>query len=71
VARIFQKIVGLEAKLAQYARGEAFIGVVEAAGGPALLNRAWEDPGHLPDLGEINDPALWVARMESTALAVP
>ena len=65
VTRLFQKLVGLEAKLAQYAQGEAFIGAVEAHGGTALLNRVWEDPSHLPDLGEIREPDRWIERLET------
>jgi|TARA_Y100000310_G_scaffold280330_1_gene299994 coenzyme F420 biosynthesis associated uncharacterized protein len=61
--RIFQRLVGLEAKLAQYAKGEAFIGKVEEAGGSSLLNRVWEAPANLPDLAEINSPEVWIARM--------
>ena len=61
--RIFQKLVGLEAKLAQYAKGEAFIGKVEEAGGSNLLNRVWDAPANLPDLAEINSPEVWIARM--------
>ncbi len=65
VTRLFQKLVGLEAKLAQYAQGEAFIGAVEAHGGTALLDRVWEDPSHLPDLGEIREPDRWIERLEA------
>ncbi len=63
VARILQRLVGLEAKLAQYAKGEAFIGAVEEAGGTALLDRVWQDPANLPSLAEINKPDDWIARM--------
>lgn len=63
VTRLFQRLVGLEAKLVQYAQGEAFIAAVEAHGGGALLNRVWEDAQHLPDLGEIREPNRWIARM--------
>jgi len=63
VTRLFQKLVGLEAKLAQYAQGEAFIAAVEGHGGTALLDRVWEDPSHLPHLGEIREPDRWIARM--------
>jgi len=65
VTRLFQRLVGLEAKLAQYAQGEAFIAAVEAHGGTALLDRVWEDPSHLPDLGEIREPARWIGRLEA------
>lgn len=61
-ARALQQLIGLEAKLRQYEQGERFIAAVEAAGGPALLERAWLGPSWLPDIAEIRDPDRWVAR---------
>lgn len=69
-SRIFQKIIGLEAKLNQYQAGEAFIAAVEEAGGPALLDRAWEGPENLPTMDEIRDPKLWISRMTDPVGAV-
>ena len=63
LAKLLQQLIGLEAKLNQYAQGEAFIEAVEASGGPALLARAWESPTHLPTLVEIRQPSLWIERM--------
>ena len=62
-SRIFQKIIGLEAKLNQYQAGEAFISAVETAGGKELLNSAWEKPENLPSMEEIQLPDLWVSRI--------
>ena len=39
------------------------VGEVEAAGGRALLDRAWEGPENLPSMAEIRKPALWIERM--------
>ena len=64
-AAVIQKVVGLEAKMKQYEQGERFIEAVEAEGGPALLNRAFEGPQNLPTLEEIRDPSRWVARIRS------
>ncbi len=61
--RLFQQLIGLEAKLSQYAQGEAFIAEVERAGGTDLLSRAWEAPAHLPSLVEIREPYRWIERM--------
>jgi coenzyme F420 biosynthesis associated uncharacterized protein len=61
--RLVQQLIGLEAKLSQYAEGEAFIGQVERAGGRRLLERAWEEPAHLPSLLEIREPHRWIERM--------
>jgi coenzyme F420 biosynthesis associated uncharacterized protein len=65
--RLLQRIIGLEAKLAQYEQGERFIEVVERRGGPQLLNRAFESPEQLPTLAEIREPQLWLARIERAA----
>lgn len=65
LTRVFQQLIGLQAKLSQYAQGEAFIEAVERAGGPELLARAWEGPENLPSLAEIRDPSSWIARMRA------
>jgi coenzyme F420 biosynthesis associated uncharacterized protein len=69
IVKLLQRLVGIEAKLQQYAQGEAFIAAVEAAGGPALLDRAFEQPDNLPTIAEIRDPAAWLARMASPVVA--
>jgi coenzyme F420 biosynthesis associated uncharacterized protein len=69
VVKLLQRLVGIEAKLQQYAQGEAFIETVEAAGGSALLDRAFERPENLPTIAEIREPATWLARMSSPAIA--
>lgn len=63
--RLLQRLVGIEAKLQQYAQGEAFIAAVEAHGGPELLDRAFEAPENLPTINEIREPSLWLTRMSS------
>ena len=61
--KLVQRLLGFDAKLNQYAAGERFIATVEAAGGPQLLDRAWEHADLLPSLAEIRDPDLWIARV--------
>lgn len=62
--RMLQKLIGLEAKMKQYEQGEKFIAAVERAGGPELLDQAWEDPANLPTIAEIREPAAWITRIE-------
>jgi uncharacterized protein (DUF2342 family) len=62
LTKLMSKLLGLDAKMRQYAEGERFVESVEAAGGPTLLARVWEGPEWLPTLEEIRDPAAWVAR---------
>jgi coenzyme F420 biosynthesis associated uncharacterized protein len=61
--RLLQRLIGLEAKLAQYEQGEQFIADVEDVGGTAMLNLAFERPENLPTLAEIRDPSSWIARV--------
>jgi len=64
-AKLLQQILGLEAKLRQYAEGEAFVNAVEDAGGAELFNRVWRGPEWLPSLAEIKDPGRWVDRVRA------
>jgi coenzyme F420 biosynthesis associated uncharacterized protein len=67
LARLLQRLLGLEAKLAQYEQGERFIAAVEAVGGPSALDAVWEDPVRLPTLAEIREPDAWLARIQLEA----
>ena len=65
--RVFQRLIGLDAKIKQYAEGERFIEAVEAVGGPALLDRVWEDPENIPGIAEIRSPDDWIDRVGAAA----
>ncbi len=65
--KLLQRLIGLEAKLAQYEMGERFIEEVEKVGGPELLNRSFEQPENLPTIEEIRNPDLWLARIGPAA----
>lgn len=61
--KFFQKLIGMEAKLAQYEEGESFVKAVEASGGPDLFARVWEGPEMLPNIAEVREPKLWIERV--------
>jgi coenzyme F420 biosynthesis associated uncharacterized protein len=67
INKLFQKIIGLEAKLNQYAAGENFIAVVEAEGGTDLVDYAWRGPESLPTMDEIREPEAWIRRVTVAA----
>jgi coenzyme F420 biosynthesis associated uncharacterized protein len=69
LARFLQQLIGLEAKMRQYAEGERFVGHVETIGGRALLDRVWEGPEMLPTLDEIRTPDRWISRAGPAALS--
>ncbi|GAB98382.1 coenzyme F420 biosynthesis associated uncharacterized protein [Kineosphaera limosa] len=60
---IVRRLLGLEAKMAQYRNGAAFVrGVVDQVG-MAGFNAVWTSPQTLPTSAELADPAAWVARV--------
>jgi len=61
--KVFQQLLGLEAKLNQYEQGERFIAAVERKGGPELVNTAFAEPANLPTLAEIRAPHDWISRV--------
>lgn len=60
---IFNRITGMDLKMAQYKQGEAFVNMIAERKGVAFINRVWERPEHLPSMAEIRDPQKWIVRM--------
>ena len=61
--RLLRRLLGLDAKMAQYRDGAKFVrGVVDKVG-MADFNAVWEHPDNLPSKAEINDPSAWVTRV--------
>ena len=61
--RMLRKLLGLEAKMAQYRDGARFVrAVVDKAGMPEF-NAVWAAPENLPTRTEIDDPDAWIARV--------
>ncbi|MFZ3417986.1 zinc-dependent metalloprotease [Arthrobacter sp. 3Tela_A] len=61
--KFFRRIMGLDAKMRQYADGSKFVrGVVDKVG-MAGFNRVWEQAENLPTEAEIHNPDLWIKRM--------
>jgi coenzyme F420 biosynthesis associated uncharacterized protein len=66
-ARLVQRLIGIEAKLAQYEQGVRFIEAVESAAGRHAIDRCWQGPEQLPTLEEIRAPQRWLVRQGLTA----
>jgi coenzyme F420 biosynthesis associated uncharacterized protein len=60
---LFNRITGMDLKLAQYQQGEAFVNAVAKSRGVAFVNRVWDGPENLPSMAEIREPQRWIARM--------
>jgi coenzyme F420 biosynthesis associated uncharacterized protein len=61
--RLLRRLLGLDAKMAQYRNGARFVrGVVDKVG-MHEFNAVWESPANLPTKAEIADPSAWVGRV--------
>lgn len=60
---VLRRFLGMDAKLAQYRDGAAFVRGVEKQVGRDGLNAVWSSPEHLPSAHEIADPGAWVRRV--------
>lgn len=63
VAKVLQRLIGLEGKLNQYAAGERFIAAIETVGGERAIDICWERSDNLPSLDEIRSPHEWLERV--------
>jgi coenzyme F420 biosynthesis associated uncharacterized protein len=63
LAKLVQRLIGLEAKMNQYAHGEEFIAEVERVAGEGSVDHVWAGPERLPTLAEIRSPESWLDRV--------
>jgi uncharacterized protein (DUF2342 family) len=63
VDRLLRALLGVEAKVKQYAVGAAFTKYVVLAVGMDGFNRVWESPETLPTRAELAEPAAWLRRV--------
>lgn len=60
---LLRRLLGLDAKLAQYRNGAAFVRAVVGEVGHEGFNAVWDAPEHLPTAAEVADPPSWVRRV--------
>jgi len=63
VSWVLRRVLGLDAKLEQYARGKEFCDEVVRRAGAGALSTAWESPAALPDAAELREPTRWLRRV--------
>ncbi|WP_262365830.1 zinc-dependent metalloprotease [Gordonia sp. OPL2] len=63
VQRIIRALIGMDAKLAQYIRGKAFVDEVVGAVGMTAFNTIWTSPVTMPRPNEIDEPRAWMQRV--------
>ena len=57
------RITGMDLKMEQYRKGEAFVAEIERLAGATALRRLWDGPETLPRPEEIERPIEWVRRL--------
>ncbi len=61
--RVARRLLGLDAKMAQYRNGAHFVRTVVKRVGMDGFNKVWVEPANLPSKDEIEDPAAWLRRV--------
>ena len=61
--RVLRRLLGMEAKMAQYRDGAVFVRAAIDQVGMDGFNAVWAGPENLPSKAEIHDPAAWVSRV--------
>lgn len=61
--RLLRRLLGLEAKMAQYRDGARFVRAVVDKVGMDEFNAVWAEPAHLPSKAELSDHDGWIRRV--------
>jgi coenzyme F420 biosynthesis associated uncharacterized protein len=69
--RAIRQLLGLDAKMRQYADGHVFVRTVVEQVGMERFNQVWTSPETLPTKADIADPGAWIARVLGGDLAAP
>jgi uncharacterized protein (DUF2342 family) len=64
ISSIIRKLLGFDMKRKQYERGKEFFDAVADRRGIAAAGVVWEDPENLPTDEELDDPDLWLSRVD-------
>ncbi|WP_127132023.1 zinc-dependent metalloprotease [Georgenia sp. SYP-B2076] len=60
---LLRRLLGMDAKVAQYRNGAKFVRAVVSRVGHDGLNAVWTSPEQLPSAAEVADPGAWVRRV--------
>ncbi|MGB9012832.1 MAG: zinc-dependent metalloprotease [Aeromicrobium sp.] len=65
IDKLIRRLLGLEAKMAQYRDGAVFVRHAIDTIGMDGFNAVWSYPSHLPTRSEILEPSTWVSRVHA------
>lgn len=63
LSQILRKLFGLDAKAAQYKKGQSFVSAVVNEVGMDQFNVVWQNPEYLPTPDELQDADAWITRV--------
>src|SRR5690606_30528598 len=63
IEKLVRRLLGVDAKLRQYAEGRRFVHAVVDRVGMTGFNKVWESPLTLPLSHALTDPPAWIARV--------
>jgi coenzyme F420 biosynthesis associated uncharacterized protein len=69
--RAVRQLLGLDAKMRQYAEGHVFVRTVVEQVGMERFNQIWTSPETLPTRSDIKDPQAWISRVLGDAVPDP
>jgi coenzyme F420 biosynthesis associated uncharacterized protein len=71
VEKLVRRLLGIDAKLRQYAEGRTFVHEVVSRVGMVGFNKVWESPLTLPLLSEMANPVAWINRVGAATVSAP
>ncbi len=61
--QLFNRITGMDLKMAQYAEGQKFVDAIVEQRGIEFATKVWERAENLPTITEIRNPQQWITRI--------
>jgi coenzyme F420 biosynthesis associated uncharacterized protein len=69
IEQAIRRVLGIDLKMKQYEQGSRFVKAVVEQAGMASFNKVWTSPETLPTRDELQDPRLWLERVDGVAPA--
>jgi coenzyme F420 biosynthesis associated uncharacterized protein len=69
IEQAIRRVLGIDLKMKQYEQGSRFVKAVVEQAGMTTFNKVWTSPETLPTKEELQDPSLWLQRVDSMSPA--
>lgn len=63
--QLFNRITGMDLKMAQYAEGQKFVDAIVNERGIEFATKVWQRAENLPTIAEIRQPSSWISRIDT------